>query len=191
MQLLLPELGSLGLVTRPVDIGAEACVQLQPVDVPLIVVVVRMGVDPVLVGIDRRDPAERIHHALQMLTSSAVGLLLGVELVEERMCQKLHAHRCHFGEFDWRMTIGQKRLIFTEHGMEGMSGLVDHRLDITLETGCIHEYERDTSPVAVVLIATAAPCPCDFPDQDNHLHEACRTSRPDRNPFDGRDRRSL
>ena len=66
----------------------------------MLAVVVGVRVQPVLEGVDRGDPGQRLGDSLQLRPLGAGHVLRLVELVEEGQRQQLHAHRGHLGELD-------------------------------------------------------------------------------------------
>src|SRR5690349_14015409 len=66
MQLPMPKTGASRFVAAPVHLAAKAVHQRNPGSVPLRAAVTRVGVNPVLEGIDGGDPGENVHDALQV-----------------------------------------------------------------------------------------------------------------------------
>jgi hypothetical protein len=51
------------------------------------------------------------------------------------------------------MAIIHDRLILAQHGVKRVAGLVNHRLQVALQAGSVHENERLAHAVAILLIS--------------------------------------
>ena len=127
--------------TLVIKMGSKALTKFEPFLDPFFSRVFRIGVYPVLEGIDRGNPRHQGDDVLKVVASGSVSVLFGVEFGPLRMCEQLHRHRCDLGEFNWRIAFMNQIEMSREEGMEGVTRLVDHRLDVALGSCCIHENE--------------------------------------------------
>ena len=69
--------------------------------------------------------------------------------------QQLHAHRRHLAELHRRVLlpdVGQREGL---EGVEGVTGFVEHRLDVIVATDTVHEDKRSLPPGEVAAIAVS------------------------------------
>ena len=98
-------------------------------------------VQPVLEGVDPRDPGQDADDALEVLATGTVGIGLVVELAQVRMREELHRHRRDLGELQRRVPVGDERIVLREHRVERVPRLVKHRLQVAVKAGRVHEDE--------------------------------------------------
>ena len=142
VELLVPIFGPGALVAAPVDAAAEAIHQAVPGVVALGDRVAGVQVEPVLERIDRGDPREDEHDALEVGDPRTAHFLCVVKLAEVFAAEQLHRHRGDFAKLDRRVAVRVQRLVLASHGVKRMSGLVQQRLDVALHADGVHENER-------------------------------------------------
>ena len=137
----MPQVGAHGFVPGPIHRAAEAVHESQPRGGALGAGVVGMGVNPVLKRIDRGNPRKHGHDAFEMRAARTARLGRGVEFLDEFISQQLHAHGGDLAEFNGRAAIGEERFLARGQRVEGVAGLVEHRLHIALQAHGVHENE--------------------------------------------------
>src|SRR5437868_226836 len=100
----------------------------------------RMGVDPMLKGVHRRNPWEsESDDLLEMCLAGAVGLRLGIEFLEKFVSEKFHAHRSDFAEFNGGTAIMVEVFVPSGQSMEGVSRFVQDGFHVALNSDGVHE----------------------------------------------------
>ena len=82
VQLALPVALARFLVTAPIEGGTERLVELEPAGRAFVAGVLGVGIDPVLEGVDLRDPRQDLDDDFQVLALGARRILFAVEDVE-------------------------------------------------------------------------------------------------------------
>jgi len=113
----------------------------------------RMRIQPLLERIDRRHPREESDDPFQMyaLRAGVVGFV--VEDVQMIRTEQLHRHAGHFAEFHGGVTQEHEWFIPRRDRMKRMTGLVEQRFNITLQSRGVHEDKGLADLVQCRLIA--------------------------------------
>src|SRR5271157_1530408 len=110
MELTMPGMIAGLLIARPINQAAEPVEQPFPGGPALFEGVMGVRIDPVLEGVDRGDPGEDEHDALEELAVGPVGVALVVERIETARTQELHGHRGDLAELEWAVAVSRQRL---------------------------------------------------------------------------------
>src|SRR5262249_25537220 len=106
MKLPVPGMVACLVVARPVDDAAEADEEVSPGRLSFLAAVIGMRVDPVLKGVDGRDPGEDEYDTLEQLPVGPVGVVGTVERIQPARAQKLHGHRRDLAKLERAFAVG-------------------------------------------------------------------------------------
>ena len=124
MELAVPEEVEGLLLPGPVGVALKASHQGCPCRRPLLAGVPRMGVNPMLEGINRGNPGEPREDLFKVVPPGAGRGLRGVKCTHLLVAQQLHAHRGHLADFHGRIAVGQEVHFHDGEGVEGVSRLM-------------------------------------------------------------------
>jgi hypothetical protein len=122
-----------GVQAGPVDGGEEALVEGEPDAVALAAAgLLRVGVDPVLEGVDAGHVGEEEDDRLELLTEGAAGGRRVVEGIEVIAGEQLHAHAGDLAELERRGAVPDQGLVGAGEGVEGVAALVQEGQEVVV-----------------------------------------------------------
>ena len=109
-----------------------------------------------LEGVDRGDPGQDQHDALEQLAIGALSLGGVVKGIQVLGAEELHGHRGHLAELERALAIGGQRLAAAGQGVKRVPPLVQQGPHVAVETHGVHEDEGQAIVFECGLIAAGS-----------------------------------